>query len=98
MAEPQMTDDNEIEYDEVDMGDQGVVANVTPDDVDVQSNKIEDFVNAIQSKRYTDAESQFNDMIGDRLQQRLDQAKVDIANRIYNAEQEVENEPEEVED
>jgi hypothetical protein len=92
MAEPQMTDDNEVEYDEVDMGDQGIV------DMDKEAHKIEDFVNAIQNKQYTDAESQFNDLIGDRLQQRLDQAKVDIANRIYNAEQEVEDEPEEVED
>ena len=45
MAEPQMTDDNEVEYDEVDMGDQGIV------DMDKEAHKIEDFVNAIQNKK-----------------------------------------------
>ena len=91
MAEPQMTDDNEVEYDEVDMGDQGIV------DMDKEAHKIEDFVNAIQNKKYTEAEAQFNDLIGDRLQQRLDQAKVDVASRIHDAEQEIEDD-EDVED
>lgn len=93
MAEPQMTDDNEIDYDEVDMGDQGIVGEI--DD----HSKIDAFINAVQNKEYTDAETQFNDLIGDRLQQKLDQAKIDIANRIYNAEESIdEPEDEDVED
>lgn len=86
-----MSDDNEIEYDEVDMGEVGKIADVTVDDVDVSRAGISDFIDAIQNKSFTSAEKQFNDMVDDRMQAALNQAKLDVANRIYN------NEPEEEE-
>ena len=91
MSEVQMSDDNEIEYDEVDMGEVGKIADVTVDDVDVSRAGISDFIDAIQNKSFTSAEKQFNDMVDDRMQAALNQAKLDVANRIYN------NEPEEEE-
>jgi len=66
------------EYEEVDMGEVG--------EVDAETNGIEDFLNAVQSKNYTDAEAKFNELIGDKLQDTLDQAKARIAGQIYNDE------------
>jgi hypothetical protein len=91
----------EVEYDEVDYGEDGVVGEVGVDDVDgidgSSNTDIDDFIAAIQNKEYNDAEEKFNDMIGSRLQDTLDQAKARIAGQIYNAEQElgVEKEAEE---
>jgi len=95
MSEVQMSDDNGIEYDEVDMGEVGKIADVTVDDVDVEKGGISDFLDAIQSKNYTLAKTKFDDMVGDRLQDALDQEKTAIASRIYNNQEEEEIEPEE---
>jgi len=89
--------DNNPEIEEVDMGETGEIATLVPgDDVDAASTSIGDFIDAIQAKKYTDAENQFKDLVGDRLQDALDQARVKIASQIYN-DQEVE-EPAEVEE
>lgn len=63
-----------------------VVAEVGADPIE-NNNPIEDLLNSIQSQDYTSAESQFNDLIGDRLQNTLDQAKVRVAASIYNGEE-----------
>ena len=78
------------EIEEIDMGETGEVATLIPDDIDVSKASIDDFIDAIKAKKYTDAEHQFNDLVGDRLQDALDQARVKIAGRIYN-DQESEN-------
>jgi hypothetical protein len=56
------------------------------------NNPIEDLLRSIESQSYTDAEEKFNDIIGDRLQDTLDQAKVRIAGKVFNASQELEDE------
>lgn len=58
------------------------------------SNPVEDLVKAIEAEDFNTAETQFNDLIGDRLQDTLDQAKVRIASSIFDQEEseEVENE------
>ena len=91
-----LPDEEQIPYDEVDMGDTGVVADVTTDDVDVSTNRIDDFIKAIEKQDFTSAEKDFNDMIGDRMQDALDQAKVSVASKMYNDEEP--EEPEEVEE
>ena len=68
-----------------------IVAEVEADPIE-NNNPIEDLINHIQNKEYTDAEQAFNDIIGDRLQDTLDQAKMRIANSMYNDDQEVDDE------
>lgn len=89
-----MSDENEVKYDEVDMGDEGVVAEL--DQEAGQATTINDFINAIEKQDFTSAEKNFSDMIGDRMQDALDQAKVKIASSMYNDEEP--EEPEEVEE
>ena len=71
-------------FDEVELGVQGEVGTVTGDDVDLEKNDINDFLDAIQQKDFTTAGKQFDDMVSDRLQDSLDQAKARIAGQIYN--------------
>lgn len=56
------------------------------------NNSVEELINYIQNQQYTDAEQAFNDTIGDRLQSTLDQAKMRIADTMFNAQQEVDDE------
>ena len=91
-----MSEDNEVKYDEIDMGDEGVVAELDQDAA--QATTVNDFINAIEKQDFTSAEKNFNDMIGDRMQDALDQAKVKVASAMYNDEESEEvEEPEEVE-
>ena len=77
--------------------DDVVVGEVEADPIEAP-NPIADFLNSVEGQDFVSAERQFNDMIGDRLQNALDQAKVKIASRLYNDE-ELDDEPEvEVED
>lgn len=79
------------------MSDEDVlVAEVEADPIE-NNNPIEDLINHIQNKEYTDAEQAFNDIIGDRLQDTLDQAKMRIADTMFNAEQGVDEDEEESE-
>ena len=66
-------------FDEVDLGAIGPVGEVTPED-----SGIDDFISAIQKKEFSSAETQFNGLVSDRLQDTLDQAKARIAGEIYN--------------
>ena len=73
-----------------------VIDELEAEPIQTNSGPIEDFLKAIEDQNFTQAERQFNDIVGDRLQDTLDQAKARIAASIYN---EVEDEePEEVED
>lgn len=71
-------------FDEVDLGPVGDMGTVTGDDVDLEKNDINDFLDAIDKKDFTTAGKQFNDMVSDRLQDTLDQAKARIAGQIYD--------------
>ena len=54
------------------------------------NNPIEDLLKSIETQDFNAAETQFNDLIGDRLQDTLDQAKVRIASSIYDGAEEEE--------
>lgn len=73
------------------MMDETIVAQVEADPIE-NNNPIEDLLNHIQTQQYTDAEQAFNDIIGDRLQDKLDQAKIRIADQMFNAQQEEDEE------
>jgi len=75
-------------FDEVDLGPVGDIGTVTGDDVDLEKNDINNFLDAIQQKDFTTAGKQFDDLVSDRLQSTLDQAKARIAGQIYNQEPE----------
>lgn len=51
------------------------------------NNPIADFLKSVEDQNYTSAEQQFNDMVNDRLQDQMDQAKVKIATAIYGEEE-----------
>ena len=70
-----------------------VVAEVGAEPIE-NNNPIEDLLTAIETQNYTAAEDQFNNLIGDRLQDTLDQAKVRIAGAIFNGEEAEESEEE----
>jgi hypothetical protein len=72
--------------------DDTVVAEVDADPIDAP-NPIADLLSSIESGEYTDAEQAFNDIIGDRLQDTLDQTKVRIADQIFNAQHDIEDDP-----
>jgi len=73
-----------------------VIDELEAEPIQTNSGPIEDFLKAIEDQNFTQAERQFNDIVGDRLQDTLDQAKARIAASIYN---EVEDEePEDDED
>jgi len=85
--------EQQSEVEVIDQGVQGEVGTVTGDDVDLEKNDINDFLDAIAAKDFTKATSQFDDMISDRLQTQLDQAKAKIAGQMYNNEPEESDEP-----
>lgn len=59
------------------------------------NNPIADLLKSIEGEDFNTAETQFNDLIGDRLQDTLDQARVRIASSIYNGEEPEQEESEE---
>ena len=61
------------------------------------TNPLADFVGSVEDGNYVNAQQQFDHAISDRLQQTLDQAKMAIAGKLYNAEQEIETEAPETE-
>lgn len=82
---------------QAEMPETGEVATVTQDDVDVGPKSIETFLSAVEVDDFVNAEKEFNSLIGDRLQDTLDQAKIRLAGSIFN-DQEEESESEEDEE
>ena len=66
-------------------------------EMEIETNPIADMIDSIQQGDFNNAESHFNDLIGDRLQDALDQAKVRVAQSIYG-DSEVEDAIDEIED
>ena len=64
-----------------------VVGEVEADPIETPVNPIVDFMKSVEDQKYTDAQQQFNDMINDRLQTQLDQARTKIATSIYGEEE-----------
>ena len=62
------------------------------------NNPIADLLKSIEGEDFNTAETQFNDLIGDRLQDTLDQARVRIASSIYNGEEPEQDDYDDVED
>jgi len=58
---------------------------------------IEDLIDAIKDENYTDANKIMGDLLSTKQSDALDQAKINIASKIYDGEEEVE-EPEEYDD
>jgi hypothetical protein len=51
---------------------------------EVEVNPALDFVNALQTGSFSNAESLFNDILGDKVQQSLNAEKVAVADQIFN--------------
>tara|TARA_R110002124_G_scaffold220888_1_gene386600 strand:+ start:2581 stop:2823 length:243 start_codon:yes stop_codon:yes gene_type:complete len=58
--------------------------------IETDSNSIEDLIDAIGKEDFNSAEDCFNDLLGARLSDTLDQAKIKVADSIFNAETEEE--------
>jgi len=87
-----------MEDDDIQVIDQevGLVGEVEADEIDANNAAIKDLIKSIEDKNFTQAEYQFNDMVGDRLGDVLDQAKVKLAGEVFNDE-EPESDEEELE-
>jgi len=64
-----------------------VIGEVEADPIETPTNPIVDFMKSVEDQKYTDAQKQFNDMVTDRLQTQLDQARTKIASAIYGDEE-----------
>lgn len=81
------------------MADEDVVVDeIQAEPIQTNSQAIADFLKAVEDQNFTQAERQFNDMIGDRLQDTLDQAKMKIASGFYDEEEPTEEEELELDD
>ena len=67
-----------------------IVGEVEADPIETPANPIVDFLKSVEDKDLVSAEKQFNDLIGDRLQDAMDAAKVKIASSLYGDEPEEE--------
>lgn len=81
--------------DEIEVEDETTAEDETPEPE--VTNPLADFVGSVEDGNYVNAQQQFDHAISDRLQQTLDQAKMAIAGKLYNAEQEIEAETPETE-
>lgn len=72
-----------------------LVGEVEADPVEVSSNAMGEFLDAIQSQNFTQAERHFNDMMMDRIQDSLEQRKVQIASQMFGSESEEDEDEEE---
>ncbi len=72
-----------------------VIDELEAEPIETNSGPIEDFLKAIEDQNFTQAERQFNDIVGDRLQDTLDQAKARIAASIHNQVEDEESEEDE---
>ena len=79
------------------MADDDIIIDELDAEPIVTNNPIEDFLKSVENQEFTSAEKQFNDMVSDRLQTQLDQAKLAIASSIYG-DQEVSDVIDELED
>ena len=53
-------------------------------ETEVESNPIEDLINAIADQNFNRAEEHFNDLLGDRVNTALDIEKQNVADTIFN--------------
>lgn len=66
--------------------DDVVIGEVGADPIDAH-NPIADFLKSVEDQNFVGAENQFNDMVTDRLQDAMDQAKIKIATNLYGEEE-----------
>jgi|TARA_R110002096_G_scaffold62187_7_gene154053 hypothetical protein len=65
-----------------------IIDELEAEPIETGSEPIADLIDAIQAQDFNAAESQFNDLVGERLADTLDQAKIAIADQIFNAQAE----------
>lgn len=54
---------------------------------EVETNPVEDLVQAAMSQDYTAASDIFSNIMGEKMSDALDQQKIALANQIYNGEE-----------
>jgi hypothetical protein len=80
---------------EIIMADEDVIIDeIEAEPIQTASGAIGDLINYISNQDFVSAESQFNDLVGSRLQDTLDQARIKISDEIFNAQQDLEDEDE----
>lgn len=50
----------------------------------LDTNQIEDFIDALAQQNFNQAQAHFEDMLGDKVQDALDQEKLVVADTIFN--------------
>ena len=54
---------------------------------EVEVNPMQTFVDDILAKNFAGAQTTFNDLLGDKLNDALDQEKISMAQQVYNGEE-----------
>lgn len=84
---------------EIIMADEDVIIDeIEAEPIQTASGAIDDLINYIRDQDFVSAESQFSDLVGNRLQDTLDQARIRISDEIFNAQQDPEDEDEDEDD
>jgi hypothetical protein len=84
---------------EIIMADEDVIIDeIEAEPIQTASGAIGDLINYIRNQDFVSAESQFNDLVGSRLQDTLDQARIKISDEIFNAQQDLDDEDEDEDD
>lgn len=65
-----------------------IIDELQAEPIETGSQPIADLIDAIQAQDFNAAEAQFNDLVGERLSDTLDQARIAIADQIFNAQAE----------
>ena len=77
---------------EIIMADEDVIIDeIEAEPIQTASGAIGDLINYIRNQDFVSAESQFNDLVGSRLQDTLDQARIKISDEIFNAQQDLDD-------
>ena len=64
---------------------------------EAEVNPMQTFVDDILAKNFAGAQTTFNDLLGDKLNDALDQEKVSMAQQVYNGEDALEDDEDQLE-
>lgn len=80
--------DNEENFEELE-----TVDTTEEEDIEPEVNPIEELISSIEDKNFVNSSNIFNSLVSDKMSDALAAKKIEIANRIYNGQEES---PEEV--
>lgn len=75
--------DNEENFEELE-----TVDTTAEEDIEPEVNPIEELISSIEDKNFVNSSNIFNSLVSDKMSDALAAKKIEIANRIYNGQEE----------